>query len=71
MAVETAEYCFKSAFWGYHVYRQVWTPHHGQRLVSEREHGNAEDRFTIAVTEGDGLRPGDDNDINECEEVTY
>ena len=54
MAVETAEYSFKSAIRGYHVYRQVWTPHHGQRLVGEREHGNAEDRFAVAVIERDG-----------------
>ena len=53
IAVETAEYSFNSAIWGYHIHRQVWTPRHGQRLVCEREHGNAEDRFAVTVIERD------------------
>ena len=68
MAEETAEYSFNSAIRGYHVYREVWTSHHRQRLVGEREHGNAEDRSAVAVTERDRPRPG--GALGE-EDVTY
>ena len=54
MAVETAKYSFNFAIRGYHIYRQVLTPCHGQRLVGEREHSNAEDRFVVTVFEHDG-----------------
>ena len=29
----------------------MWLPHLGQRLSTEREDGNAEDRFAVAVRE--------------------
>ena len=45
------EFSFTAAVRGFHVYHRVWLPHLGQRLSTEREHGNAEDRFAIAVRE--------------------
>ena len=42
-------FSFTAAVTGFHVYRRVWLPHLGQCLNTEREHGNAEDRFAIAV----------------------
>ena len=46
-----SEFSFTAAVTGFHVYHRVWLPHLGQRLNTEREHGNAEDRFVIAVRE--------------------
>ena len=46
---ENAEFVFPSAIRGFHVYRRVWVPRLGQRLCGEREHGNTEDRFAVAV----------------------
>ena len=54
MADDSAEFTFLSAIRGFHVYRQVWTPHLGQRLSGCREHGNVEDRFAVAVIERGG-----------------
>ena len=52
---------FNSAVPGFHVYRKVWTPHFGQRLGSEREHDNVEDRNAVAVIQ---RRPTGDEDAN-------
>ena len=46
---ESAEFTFPSAVRGFHVYRRVWVPRLGQGLGGERELGNAEDRFAVAV----------------------
>ena len=46
-----SEFSFTAAVTGFYVYRRVWSPHLGQRLNAKREHGNAEDRFAIAVKE--------------------
>ena len=48
---DNSEFSFTAAVTGFHVYRRVWLTHLGQRLGAEREHGNAEDRFAIAVRE--------------------
>ena len=34
----------------------MWLPHLGQRLSTEREDGNAEDRFAVAVREHTDIR---------------
>ena len=56
---ELAEYTFTSAAHGFHqefirnnyedIYHRVRTPRLGQHLHGEREHGNTEDWFTVAV----------------------
>ena len=51
MAEENEEFAFPSAVRGFHVYRRVWVPRVGQRLSGEREDGNTEDRFTVAVVQ--------------------
>ena len=48
---DDSEFSFTAAVTGVHVYRSQWLPHLGQRLNTEREHGNAEDRFVITVRE--------------------
>ena len=50
---EHAEFTFASAVHGFHIYRRVWTPRLGQCLHGEREHGNTEAQFAIAVVKGD------------------
>ena len=59
---DESEFSFTAAVRGFHVYRRVWLPHLGQRLSAEREHGNAEDRFAIAVTEHSDTRADEDVD---------
>ena len=34
---------------GHHVYKQVWTPNVGEKLVVKRETGNRHDEFAVAV----------------------
>ena len=46
---EIVEFAFPSAVRGFHVYRGVWAPRLGQQLSADRERGNEEDRFTVAV----------------------
>ena len=46
-----SEFCFAAAVKGFHVYSRVWLQQVGQRLSSEREHGNVDDRFAIAFRE--------------------
>lgn len=45
----TRWFTFASAVRGFHIYCRVWTPWLGQHLHREREHGNTEDRFSVAV----------------------
>ena len=59
---DDSEFSFTAAVTGFHVYRRVWLPHLGQRLSAEREHGNAEDRFAIAVREHSDTRADEDVD---------
>ena len=40
----------------------MWLPHLGQRLNTEREHDNAEDRSAIAVREHSDTRADEDVD---------
>ena len=56
--VDDSEFSFTAAVTGFHVI--VWLPHLGQRLSAEREHGNAEDRFVIAVREHSDTRADED-----------
>jgi hypothetical protein len=54
---DNADFSFDAAVRGYHVYRRVWLPHLGQHLKADRERGNAEDRFAIAVRENGDDKP--------------
>ena len=49
-----SEFSFTAAVRGFLVYCRVWLPHVGQRLSTEREHGNVDNRFAIAVREHSG-----------------
>ena len=60
-AKENEEFAFPSAVQGFHVHRRVWVPCVGQRLSGEREDGNTEDRFAVAVVQH---RLGNDKDSN-------
>ena len=51
-----SEFSFTVAVRRFHVYGTVWLPHVGQHLSAERERGNVEDRFAIAVREDGGSR---------------
>ena len=51
-----SEFSFNAAVRGFNVYRRVWLPHLGQRLSAERERGNVDDHFTIAVRDYGGTR---------------
>ena len=44
---------------------RVWLPHLGQCLSTEREHGNAEDHFAIAVREHSDLFAGGGRAMHE------
>ena len=60
---DDSEFNFAAAVRGFHVYRRVWSPHLGQRLSAEREHGNTEDHFVIAVREHSDT--GADEDVDD------
>ena len=57
-----SEFSFTAAVRGFHVYHRVWLPHVGQCLSAEKEHGNAEDHFAIAITEHSDTRADEDAD---------
>ena len=59
---DDSEFSFTAAVIGFHVYHRVWLPHLGQRLSTEKEHGNAEDRFVIPVREHTDTRADEDVD---------
>ena len=58
----TSEFSFTATVTSFHIYRRVWLPHLGQCLSAEREHGNTEDRFAIAVREHSDTRTDKDVD---------
>ena len=41
-----------SAIHGYHVYKTIWIPEIGEKLITKRERLNEHDRFTVATMEG-------------------
>ena len=51
MAEENEEFAFPFVVQGFHVYRRVWVLHVAQHLSSEREDGNTENRFAVAVVQ--------------------
>ena len=59
---DSSEFSFTAAVTSFHIYRRVWLPHLEQCLSAEREHGNAEDRFAIAVREHSDTRVDEDGD---------
>ena len=46
-------FSFASAVRGYHVYRDVWKPSIGEKLVAKREFHNLMDKHTGKVVRGD------------------
>ena len=55
-------FSFASAVDGYHVYRDVWKPSIGEKLVAKREFNNPMDKHTMKVVKGDetvGHLPGE------------
>ena len=44
---------FASAVLGYHVYRDVWKPSIGEKLVAKREFNNPMDKHGVKVVKGD------------------
>ena len=59
---DDSEFSFTAVVRSFHVYRRVWLPHLGQRLSAEREHGNAENHFAIAVREHTDTRADENVD---------
>ena len=49
MAEGTREFATDSSVRGYHVYQDIWTPVSGEQLVCEREDGNPQDRYAVAI----------------------
>ena len=45
----------RAAFWGHHIYENVWSPSLGEILPSERENGNERDPFAVAVLQSDTI----------------
>ena len=43
------ELSFPSCVRGHHIYKRTWTPTIGDVLTCERETGNTEDRYAVAV----------------------
>ena len=40
---------FRSVIRGYHVYKSIWTPALGEKLSTDQERGNPEDRYAVSV----------------------
>ena len=53
MAAAAFEHTVDSAIRGFHIYRSTWTPVLHEQLITSQEHGNAEDRFAVAVSKVD------------------
>ena len=49
--METLE--FVSAVRGYHIYKDIWEPSVGEKLIAHREFGNQFDKFAIKVLNGE------------------
>ena len=49
--METFE--FVSAVRGYHIYKDIWEPSVGEKLIAHREFGNQFDKFAIKVLNGE------------------
>ena len=61
---DSSEFSFTAAVTSFHIYRRVWLPHLEQRLSAEREPGNADDRFAIAVREHSDTRVDEEATID-------
>ena len=44
---------FVSAVRGYHIYKDIWEPSVGEKLIAHREFGNQFDKFAIKVLNGE------------------
>ena len=49
--METFE--FVSAVRGYHIYKDIWEPSVGEKLIAHREFGNQFNKFAIKVLNGE------------------
>ena len=49
------KFAFESAVRGYHVYRDVWEPSIGERLVAKQEFNNPMDKFAVKVTKSNEM----------------
>ena len=52
------EVSFYAVVRGFHVYQAIWTPTVGEALATQREHGNPEDAYAVAVTTESGTTIG-------------
>ena len=52
------EVSFYAVVRGFHVYQAIWTPTVGEVLATQREHGNPEDAYAVAVTTESGTTVG-------------
>ena len=48
-------FTFASAVCGYHVYKDLWKPSIGEKLVAKREFNNPMDRHAVKVVKGDEM----------------
>ena len=55
--LQMSSFPFSSCVCGYHVYKDVWTASAGAVLRCERESGNSQDPYAVAVQK-DGLTVG-------------
>lgn len=52
MEAEDFSFSFESVIRGHHIYKSIWTPVIGETLHLEKEEGNAEDPYAVAVMRG-------------------
>ncbi len=54
----SAVFIFDSVIRGYHVYKDIWTPHIGEVLDCQAEPGNIHDLYAVVVKKPSGLTVG-------------
>ena len=48
-------FSFESFITGHHIYKDIWSPTLGEKLVCEREHGNPHDKYAISVVKNGAI----------------
>ena len=51
------QFSLSSCVRGYHIYKAIWNPSIGDNFNCEREEGNSEDPYAVAVMYNDAMFP--------------
>ena len=46
------EHTMASCIWGYHVYKDIWSPYIGETLTCQRQPLNIKERYAVSVCKG-------------------